>query len=230
MIINTPAIVLKSFPYGDTSLIARCFSKNQGKISLIIKGARNKKSSKTSQFQPLSYIDIIYNYKPNRKLQILNKADFLEYWPKIIDDLHKISLSMAILELTDKTISENDSHPELFSILIKLFQSYNDKKSDPNLLFWFYECALLTHLGFRPSLQKYDLPGLHLPDPNSGPNSGVILASLLSGDIKNLPSDSITKVDRKIISDYLWMSLCYHFENLYKAKSIKIAKKLLVSM
>ena len=97
-------------------------------------------------------------------------------------------------------------------------------------MFWFYECALLTHLGFRPSLQKYDLPGLHLPDPNSGPNSGVILASLLSGDIKNLPSDSITKVDRKIISDYLWMSLCYHFENLYKAKSIKIAKKLLVSM
>ena len=46
MIINTPAIVLKSFPYGDTSLIARCFSKDNGKISLIIKGARSKKSSK----------------------------------------------------------------------------------------------------------------------------------------------------------------------------------------
>ena len=77
MIINTPAIVLKSFPYGDTSLIARCFSKDNGKISLIIKGARSKKSSKTSQFQPLSYIDIIYHYKPNRKLQTLTKVDFL---------------------------------------------------------------------------------------------------------------------------------------------------------
>ena len=227
MIINTSAIVLKSFPYGDTSLIARCFSKKNGKISLIIKGARSKKASKTSQFQPLSYIDIIYNYKHNRKLHILSKVDFLEYWPNIIDDLHKITLSMAILEITDRTLSDNDSHPELFSILIKLFQSYNDKKSDPNLLFWFYECALLIHLGFRLILQKQNLPGLKLPDPNSGPYSGLILASLLSGDIKNLPGDKITKIDRKIINDYLWLSLCYHFENLHETKSIKIAKKLL---
>ena len=124
MIINTPAIVLKSFPYGDTSLIARCFSKDNGKISLIIKGARSKKSSKASQFQPLSYIDTIYHYKPNRKLQILTKADFLQYWPKIIDDLHKISLSMAILELTDRTLSENDSHPELFTVLVLIMPQF----------------------------------------------------------------------------------------------------------
>ena len=228
MIINTPAIVLKSFPYGDTSLIARCFSKDNGKISLIIKGARSKKSSKTSQFQPLSYIDIIYQYKPNRKLQTLTKVDILQYWSKIIDDLHKISLSMAILELTDRTLSDNDSHPELFTVLVKLFQSYNDKCKDPNLLFWFYECALLTHLGFRPSLEEYNLPGLHLPDPNSGPHSGLILASLFSGYIKNLPSEKITKIDRKIINNYLWLSLCYHFENLHDINSMKIAKKLLI--
>ncbi len=227
MIINTPAIVLKAFPYGDTSLITRCFSKNSGKINIIIKGARNKKASKVSQFQPLSYIDIIYSYKPNRKLHVLRKVDFIEYWPVIIDDLHKISLAMTILELTDKTLLDSDPHPQLFSTLVELFQSYNNKKSDPNLLFWFYECALLTHLGFQPSLEKNNLPGLYLPDPNGGPNSGAVLASLLSGDIKNLPNDKITKIDRKIISDYLWSSLCYHFENVQDIKSIKIAKKLL---
>ncbi|MBT5224254.1 MAG: DNA repair protein RecO, partial [Candidatus Marinimicrobia bacterium] len=32
MITHTPAIVLKSFPYGDTSIIARCFSEYQGKV------------------------------------------------------------------------------------------------------------------------------------------------------------------------------------------------------
>ena len=46
MIAQTPAIVLKSFPYGETSIIARCFSKNYGKISLIVKGARTKKNLK----------------------------------------------------------------------------------------------------------------------------------------------------------------------------------------
>ena len=46
MIAQTPAIVLKSFPYGETSIIARCFSRNYGKISLIVKGARTKKNLK----------------------------------------------------------------------------------------------------------------------------------------------------------------------------------------
>ena len=228
MIIHTPAIVLKSFPYGDTSLISRCFSKEQGKISLIIKGARSKKSNRAAHFQPLSYIDLIYNYKPRRELQILSKVNFIEYWSKILNDLRSLTLSMAIIELTEKTITDEDPHPSLFSILSDVLKAYNNKKSDPNLLFWFYECALLTHLGFRPSLQEYNLPGLHLPDPNSGPHSGLILASLFSGDIKNLPSEKITKIDRKIINNYLWLSLCYHFENLRDIKSMKIAKKLLI--
>ena len=47
MIVHTSAIVLKSFPYGDTSLIAQCFSKDKGKIGVIIKGARTKKKPKT---------------------------------------------------------------------------------------------------------------------------------------------------------------------------------------
>ena len=86
MIVNTPAIVLKSFSYGESSLIARCFSKNNGKVSLIIKGAKSSKSPKASYFQPLSYIDIIYNYKLNRELQVLSKVNFREYWSKILND------------------------------------------------------------------------------------------------------------------------------------------------
>ena len=65
MIAQTPAIVLKSFPYGETSIIARCFSRNYGKISLIVKGARTKKKSRASFFEPLSHIDLVYHHKSN---------------------------------------------------------------------------------------------------------------------------------------------------------------------
>ena len=37
-----------------------------------------------------------------------------------------------------------------------------DNKSDSNLLFWFYECALLTHLGFKPDLGPIKSWGLEL--------------------------------------------------------------------
>ena len=35
MIKNSIAIVLKRFPYSDTSLIARCFVKDLGKVSFV---------------------------------------------------------------------------------------------------------------------------------------------------------------------------------------------------
>jgi len=227
MIIHTPAIVLRSFPYGDTSLIARCFSKDQGKIGLIIKGARSKKKSKAAFFEPLSHIDLIYNYKPNRELQIVSKVAFINYWSSILSNLRLVILSMAMLELTEKTLLTEDPHPNLFSMLKDVLNAINEKKSDPNLLFWFYECVLLSHLGFRPNLEHNNLPGLNLPDLDNGPNSRPILASLLSEKLDQLPTDPITEDDRKTISKYLWISLCYHFEGLKTVRSFQVARRIL---
>ena len=227
MIIHTPVIVLKSFRYGDSSLIARCFSEDKGKINLIVKGAYSKKSPKSAQFQPLSYVDVIYYNKPSRELQVLSKVNFRESWPRILDNLRSITLSMAILELTEKTLSDEDPHPRLFSTLVDVLRAFNENKADPNLLFWYYECALLSHLGFQPILDQREFPGLMLTDPNAGPNSGLILASLLAEDIDNLPTDEVTPTDRKIIGNYLWSSLRYHFDGLSKIKSMDVARKIL---
>ena len=55
MIVNTSAIVLKSFSYGESSLIARCFSEKNGKVSLVIKGAKkHKKLKKKWKVTPIS--------------------------------------------------------------------------------------------------------------------------------------------------------------------------------
>ena len=227
MIVHTPAIVLKSFSYGDTSLIARCFSRDYGKINLIVKGARSKRSPKSAQFQPLSYVDVIYRNKPNRELQVLSKVNFREFWPRILQDLRSVTLSMAILEMTEKTLSEEDPHPGLFNTLADVLRSFNEKKADPNILFWFYECALLTHLGFRPNLDQQELPGIVLPDPNSGPNSGIILAGLLAENIHELPAELVTPEDRQIISNYLWILMRYHFDGLAKIRSIAVVRQIL---
>jgi DNA repair protein RecO (recombination protein O) len=228
LIVNTPAIVLKSFSYGESSLIARCFSKNNGKISLIIKGAKSTKSPKVSYFQPLSYVDIIYNHKVNRELQVLSKVNFREYWSKILDDLYKISLSMTILEITDKVLSDNDPHPSLFLVLKEVLKSYNNACVDPNLLFWFYECALLSDLGFRPNLEDPKLAGLVLPDIKNDSDCIIILSTLLAGNINKLPKKRVTKETSSLISNYLWKLMSYHFEGLSTIKSFSVVKKLLL--
>ena len=120
MIVNTTAIVLKTFPYGETSLISRCFTKDKGKVSFIIKGAQSKKNLIAPYFQPLSHIQIIYNEKEKRDLQIVSKVNFVNIWLKISSSLKKMTLLQSILEITDFTLEKNDPHPTLFTILINV--------------------------------------------------------------------------------------------------------------
>ncbi len=230
MLINTPVIVLKSFNYNDNSIIARCFSKDKGKISFIVKGVYSKKSSKFAQFQPLNYLDVIYRHNQKRDLQILHKVNFKESWTKITTELTPITLSMTILELTDKSLSFEDPHPNLFKILVKVLRAYNNKDLDPNLLFWFYECSLLKDLGFRPSLENDHLIGMKVVDPNSGIKSNEILSKLLTEDISNLTIQKIEPKDKKIISDYLWGLMCYHFEGMETIKSMNVTRDIMIGI
>ena len=60
MIIQSQAIVLKSFSYSETSIIARCFTREMGKISVIIRGAKRKNSPNAAYFQPANYLDLVF--------------------------------------------------------------------------------------------------------------------------------------------------------------------------
>ncbi len=227
MLINTSVIVLKSFSYSENSIIARCFSRDKGKVSFIIKGVYSKKSSKFSQFQPLNYLDVIYKHNPYRDLQVLNKVNFRKAWMKILTDIRSIMLSITILEITEKTLSFEDPHPDLFDTLVNVLNAYNNSKLDPNILFWFYECSLLSYLGFHPDLKKNKFLGMKNIDPCSGIKSEVILKNLLTKDINSLYNEKINSKDRRIISNYLWNLLCYHFDGLINLKSMKVTRKIL---
>ena len=89
MIINTQAVVLKSFPYGETSIIARCYTRDHGKVSLIVKGARRKKSPMAAYFQSMNYLDIVYYSKETRSLQAVSKASFVEIWSGLNSDIKR---------------------------------------------------------------------------------------------------------------------------------------------
>ena len=137
MIINSDAIVLKRFPYGESSLICRCFVKEIGKTSFIVHGAHRKKSSKAAYFQPGNCINIIFYYKDNRNLQTISKTSFSKNWIHIQNDLKKIAYTMAVIELTDKCISENDEHKDLFIILLNVLEKIENEPSELNLIYWY---------------------------------------------------------------------------------------------
>lgn len=232
MIESSQAVILKRFPYGDTSLIARCFTREFGKVSLIARGARRKKSTITAHLQPLAYLDVVFYYKPDRDLQTLSKAGFVETWNRIPKDLKKIAYGMAVLELTDKTLTDHDPHSVLFEEMVEVLRAFDRFDKKLNLVFWYYELQLLSRLGFHPDLSQTELEHAVLPNPDSSPNGSKILELLLNGDLgdkafqKALGAVQVRAKDRKFISETIDTHLHLHFESLGKLKSLDVMKQI----
>jgi len=223
MIINTEAIVLKTFSYGETSLISRCFTKDKGKISFIIKGAKSKKNLISSYFQPLSYINIIYKENEKRELQIVSKVSFVQIWIQIPRFLKKVSLAQSILEISDFTLEKNDPYRNLFSTLIKTFKIFESGSLDENLVFWHYECNILSEMGFMIDIND-DSFGHGSIKIKSNDYSYLIIQKLIQGRLKEINFDSISRKDKKDISKFLYQKLCFYFEGFERLKSFRVIK------
>ena len=227
MIINTSAVVLRSFPYSETSIIARCYTRDHGKVSVIVKGARRKKSPMAAYFQSMNYLDIVYYYRETHSLQSASKATFVEIWSGLNQDLKKIAYGLAVIELTEKTNPENDPHPELFDELVAVLKAFNSSDLRLNLVFWYFQIKLLTILGFKPNFYHLEHGNVKFPNPFIGPNSQNILEDLNSNTIDSITNIAATSKDRKAISEYLTAFINYHFEGLGNLKSFSVLKQII---
>ena len=227
MIKKSVGIVLKRFPYSETSLIARCFVKDLGKVSFLVHGAHRKKSPMSAYFQPVNCLNMVYYFKESRELQTISKASFNYSWFNITKDLKKISYAMAMIELTDKCLTDHDSHNNLYNALLNSLKEVENSNNQLNLIYWQYQYSLLEFLGFKPDLKQSELDFIPLPDPFEGPNSKEIFNYFDTGKIEKSKTFKITVKDRKAISNYLNTCLGIHFEGVKNLKSIKILREIL---
>ena len=227
MIIQSQAIVLKSFSYSETSIIARCFTREMGKISVIIRGAKRKNSPNAAYFQPANYLDLVFYYKQTREIQTISKASFVRTWPSLRNDLKKMTYTLSVIELTDKTIIDHDPHAELFDELVNAINCFDKENKRFNLIFWYFELKLLSLLGFKPNFEKRDYQDMVISNPFSGPNSEKILKGLQNSTPASLKNISVTKKDRKVISEYLSTYLLYHFDGIMRLKSFEVLKQVM---
>ena len=226
MIVKTSAIVLKRFPFGETSIIARCFTREEGKVNIIIKGAKRKKNHSSSFFQPINCLDMLYYFKPNRDIQTASKVSYNKIWSKFHANLKHMSYGMALMEITDKTITNHDPHPELFDELFSVINKIDSQDDKLNIIFWYYEMRLLTLLGYQPNLNDDNQINFNLLNSQKSKNSLKILKTLQTHSLESIPDFNITKEDRNTVGTFLSENLRNHFDYSGPLHSFNFMKKI----
>ena len=151
-IVKTRAIPLRSVKHSESSRIIKFFTEESGKVSLLAKGARKGKNR--VPMDTFSLMNIVFNHKLSREIQILTNAELENAYLRIRDNMAKVALAFGICELVERTTEVEDPNPLLFKLMVYSLEGLNNTRSNPKNYFWFFQYGLINALGFGIDIEK----------------------------------------------------------------------------
>lgn len=173
-LVTTPAIVLATWRYRDTSKVLRLATREHGVQSAIARGALRPKSRFGASLQVLSDGEAQFILRDNRDLHLLVAFDVARVRLPLTAGVDRYASAMALSELMIR-FAPPDSHPELFDILqhgLNVLEVVEEEavESAGLRVIW----TLVSELGFSPSLDHCARDGAEL-------GSGDLLFSIPDG-------------------------------------------------
>jgi len=161
-IIKSEAIVLSKMDYRDSSKIAHFFTREHGRLSGIIKGARRSTSKVGVQVDLFNHINIVLYRKESRDIQLVTQADLISHFPRIKNNLDNLKYATSILELVNKLTLEGDNNPRLFRGILKILNLIETSKEPPGVALIKFMLFFLKELGYEARFDQCSVCGREL--------------------------------------------------------------------
>ena len=211
-IAHEPGFVLHSYPYKETSLIIDVFSRTQGRVALVAKGAKRPHSQLRGVLQTFQPLAVSWTGKA--ELRTLTGAE----WVGGMLPLEKSALlcGFYLNELLVKLLARDDPHPALFDHYVSTLNQLAHDEPAPIVLRKF-ERALLKETGVASDFsictatrEPVEADLVYVLDPERGPRpahpadiwprvSGKTLLDMEREDY----DDSTTQLQSKFLMRFL---------------------------
>ncbi len=145
---KTEAIVLNKHDFRETSVIANFYTKDFGKMSGLLKGAREP-SKFASTLEPFSHNDIIFYKKNNSALHLVSQADLKYNFDGIRNNILKSAAGSVITELLHTICLEEDANKEIFDLALDCLKQLETSR-DADKITTIFKIKLLALSGFKP--------------------------------------------------------------------------------
>lgn len=150
MLLSTPGLVLHTTPYGESSVVAKVFTRQLGVRSYIIKGVRNGRSRvKQNLMQPLCSVDMVVYCNPKNDLNHVRELTprHPDYESRPVGN----ALRFFMTEVLYKAIREEEPMPELWDYVEETCQRLTDEREAPTgNLPPVFMLEVARHLGIEP--------------------------------------------------------------------------------
>lgn len=154
MLVESKGLILKVFPYSNTSIICNIFTNNFGKLTLMVKGVRKPKKPLLSIIQPLNLVEIQYYYKKNRGIQLIKEADIIISFDKLRTNSNSILFGSIILGIINKVFEKEYPNEIIFRLIYKTLNQLSKDNNKNKIMFLFFLYHLNKQLGFMPTIKN----------------------------------------------------------------------------
>lgn len=130
------------------------FTEDQGKVTILAKGAWRPKNNAGALLEPMNHIHLQYYHKNSREIQVLKDGGFTQQFSNLRKELSKVIVGLTIVEMMDKSTLDNNPFPILYRLGWRVLEKLNDEKQNIWLVFVFFLYQLSLRLGFLPNIKK----------------------------------------------------------------------------
>ncbi len=153
-IVQTDALVLRSYRLGETSLIVHLFTGEHGLLRCVAKGARAPRSRFGAALEPGLRVNAVIYRKLARDLQLLSKADIVACWPALWEEPLRFARAGAVLEFLERAAYGEAGDVRLLDLATETLAAMSSAPM-PSLeaILRAFEVQACRHLGYAPELE-----------------------------------------------------------------------------
>lgn len=239
MEVKTKAIVLRTVRYGDSRMIVDMLTASVGRVSFACGLSKtNRGKIKKQLFQPLTLLDIVFDYRTTMELQRIKDVRMARPFVSIPFDAYKLSIGLFLAEfLVYATKGEQDGNQleEFTEKSLLWLDNAVDGFANFHLVFMI---RVSLFVGFYPNLDGYsDGAWFDLRDGsftmtcpshpdylNPDDSRRILLLTRMNFD--NMRLFSMSRVDRNRCLDVIMTYYRLHVANFPVLRSLEVLREL----
>lgn len=160
MIEKTPAIVLRYYPFSNTSRVVQWLTPGHGKIATMVKGSQRPKSGFLGQYDLFYTCELVFYARERTGMHIARECAPLKTRNRLRTDWKACAAASYLCDLLARSSPPDAPHAGLFELLDEGLDHLAPTApaeavngSTVPFVFWF-ELKLLETLGFAPRLRQ----------------------------------------------------------------------------
>ncbi|WP_157796474.1 DNA repair protein RecO [Bacillus sp. FJAT-45037] len=151
MMQKVEAVVIRTTDYGESNKIVTLYTRENGKVGVMARGAKKPKSRLAAVSQ--LFIHGLFLFQRSGGLGTLNQAEMISSFKEIRSDLFLAAYATYMVEMVDKLTDEKEPNEPLFNLLQQTLM-YLDEGIDPDVLLRIFEMKMMAVAGISPELDQ----------------------------------------------------------------------------